>query len=563
MKVCYLGRASARTNPAPQGTDDVLELLWDDWDDFGNKNSFGLTCQIKGERVYLDGIRLLAPGEPRFADALNRLRGKGWDGTFPIPEIEYISVPADITFYQQLKARLGMDGARQVAMVLRDASYHVKVLEDAGAIQLSQGRPFVESLQRERGSQTAFFDGWRVFEDQIIAVQNFRFEFTDVYKATSTLALNFDTESLLPHEMNVLIGPNGAGKSRILLQMVRAWLGTGSDNERFPEPPNLTQLVVVSYSPFEQFPVDLQGVDLRDKEVYRYFGLLGRLPETGQAQPGKITVDLRVPERDAVRSIIQCAKDDHKFRVVLDWARKVRTMERVLGVAFQFDYAAVELPIGSDKKNYYWDDPNAEATAGFIFEDRRYLPISSHNVWQLHTERLLQDANQESGIHFFRDDVAIKLSSGQRLFTYIVINLLGVMRRNSLILIDEPELFLHPTLEIKFVEMLKEILASFNSKALLATHSEVVVREIPAECVHVLQRTATGLAITHPPFETFGGDIQRISSYVFGDDHVSKPFEQWAEKQIEHFGSKEALIEKLGDGISRELLIQIKMHGGE
>jgi hypothetical protein len=33
--------------------------------------------------------------------------------------------------------------------------------------------------------------------------------------------------------------------------------------------------------------------------------------------------------------------------------------------------------------------------------------------------------------------------------------------------------FLHPTLEIQFIEMLKAILARFNSKALMATHSVV------------------------------------------------------------------------------------------
>ena len=130
-------------------------------------------------------------------------------------------------------------------------------------------------------------------------------------------------------------------------------------------------------------------------------------------------------------------------------------------------------------------------------------------------------------------------------------------------LIDEPELFLHPTLEIQFVEMLKEILASFNSKALLATHSEVIVREVPADCVHVFQRTEDGLVISRPPFKTFGGDIQRISSYVFGDHAVSKPFEKWLARKLDDFGTSDALIQALGDNINEELLVQIRaMKGG-
>jgi len=138
-----------------------------------------------------------------------------------------------------------------------------------------------------------------------------------------------------------------------------------------------------------------------------------------------------------------------------------------------------------------------------------------------------------------------------------VINILGAIRRNSLILIDEPELFLHPTLEIAFIRMLKSILASYGSKALVATHSLVAVREIPRDCVHVFEQTDQGLAIKTPPFETFGGDVQRISSYVFGDKALSKPYEDWLRVQLKEFGTASNLIAALGDDINEELIIQI------
>ena len=158
---------------------------------------------------------------------------------------------------------------------------------------------------------------------------------------------------------------------------------------------------------------------------------------------------------------------------------------------------------------------------------------------------------------FLKDGEPLHLSSGQRLFSYIVINILGAIRRNSLILVDEPELFLHPTLEIAFIRMLKSILASYGSKALVATHSLVTVREIPRHCVHVFEQTDEGLTIKTPPFETFGGDVQRISSYVFGDKTLSKPYEEWLQIQLKEFGTAAALIEALGDDINEELIIQI------
>src|SRR3546814_13693118 len=127
-------------------------------------------------------------------------------------------------------------------------------------------------------------------------------------------------------------------------------------------------------------------------------------------------------------------------------------------------------------------------------------------------KRLRKMVLVEDWCTFFRHNKPPLPSSGQRLFSYVVINILGAIRRNSLILIDEPELFLLPTLEIQFVDMLKKILARFNSKALLATHSEVTVREIPAACVHVFDKTDEGLAIKRPPFQTLAGDVKRLTS---------------------------------------------------
>src|SRR3546814_15867491 len=92
----------------------------------------------------------------------------------------------------------------------------------------------------------------------------------------------------------------------------------------------------------------------------------------------------------------------------------------------------------------------------------------------------------------------------------------------------------------------------------MATHAEVTVRESPAAFVHVFEKTDEVLAIKRPPFQTFSGDVQRISSYVFGDSQASKPFEKWIEGQMEELGSAQELIDALGDQINEELVVQIK-----
>ena len=64
--------------------------------------------------------------------------------------------------------------------------------------------------------------------------------------------------------------------------------------------------------------------------------------------------------------------------------------------------------------------------------------------------------------------------------------------------------------------------------------------------------------VKNPPFQTFAGDIQRISSYVFGDRAAAKPYEAWIREQLVKLGSGEDLIAALGADLNEELVIQIR-----
>ena len=565
MKVLYLGRPSRRTNLPLAVDGDVIELLWDNWDDYGFKTSFPVLGRVAGELLDLGMIRLLIEDEYTTCTQLDRLRSEGWDGTFPIPDLSYISTPSDLTFYEQLEGALGTDAAIEVAQLLRDASYLTRIADDTDAKTLVESDGFEKSLQRERGSIKAYLDGWRIFERETIAVLDLGFNFENVVGNTATLKMKFQAHNRLPHDINVLIGPNGYGKSRLLHQIVQDWISPSEDDEiGFEEKPNLSQVVVVSYSPFENYPVDLAGQELQDKEAYRYFGFRHRTKPTPSKRLGRVTLSRKLSGRDAAHSLIRCLSDDQRYRSIRDWSRKVETVERVLNVGFRFDFAAIAVEPTKRLSSFYVDSDHIDPLGlgiGTGATRRRYIPIASDRIDELKVKRLSKECLPDSGVTFFLNDEPIKLSSGQQLFAYIVINILGTIRRNSLILVDEPELFLHPTLEIQFVDMLKKILARFNSKALLATHSVVTVREVPANCVHVFEKADGDIVINSPPFQTFGGDFQRISSYVFGDNAVSKPFESWIESQLGEVDSAEKLIDELDNMLNEEMIVQIKALG--
>jgi energy-coupling factor transporter ATP-binding protein EcfA2 len=571
LKVIYVDRDQSKIFSARASHENVLILVSNNWDDFSHKTTFQTHCQIQRKDVAVGNLQILIENELTSSTYLNKLIANGWSGEFPIPATSYISVPGALTFYEQIEGNLDLECAIGLAQTLRDAGYLTKVRDDEDALRLASTTGFRQSLQREQGAVKAFLDGWKVFGKQTVLIGNQEFIFQSTANTVLTLHMRFSSASPLPHDINVLIGPNGIGKSQLLMQIVTNLLDLNPEHKTafgFLGEANFSQIVVVSYSPFELFRVDtFEDSERRDHDVYKYFGMRGRQPvqsEQGQIF-GKVGLGREFPKKNAAHSLIGCLVDDQKYGAIKDWSKKVATMERVLKRAFSFDRAAIAVDVNTTVNRYFsnihgFDEPFVDGE--FSDEDgnpasERYIPICSDRISELKPAELKASLRERVGVVFLKDGKPIQLSSGQRLFSYIVINILGAIRRNSLILVDEPELFLHPNLEIDFLRMLKSILASYNSKALIATHSIVTVREIPRDCVHVLEKTIDGIVIKNPPFETFGGDVQRISSYVFGDKAVSKPYEDWLKIKLEEYGSAASLIEALGTDINEELIIEI------
>lgn len=570
MKIIYVGRDEIARKELLSTKDDVLLLLYDRWDDFGFKTRFPTECRVDGKAVEIGAVRILFEDEESSHPFLTAHRQDGWNGQFPLSGVNYVSVPEQITFYEQLLSVLPEGGALKIAKALRDASFLAHIMQDADGLRLIDSRGFRDSLQRERSAQKSFTDGWKLLNGETLNVADLSFDFRNPLGSMSTLQLNFLSTSLLPHDVNVIIGPNGVGKSWLLRQMVHSWIQPDEAHELlegagFRPRPNLSQLVAVSYSPFERLPVDTDDEPslekpLKDKDIYRFFGFRGRRNSQKTGRPMSVRHSLGIPRENAARSLIQCLMDDLRYSSIKQWANKLRTLQRIVGSAIQFDVAAVRLQDGAPLDAIVEDDPLDEIEIIEINEGEkepaRYLPIAP-GTSSINVPALLEHVDLDGGVAFFHGGEPVPLSSGQRLFFYIVVNILGVIRRNSLVIVDEPELFLHPTLEVQFISMLKKILQTYGSKALLATHSVLTVREVPSGCVHVLEIVEDEFVIKTPPFETFGGDVQRISSYVFGDRAVSKPHEAWLRDLLERYDDADAVIEALGEELNEEMIVQL------
>lgn len=108
------------------------------------------------------------------------------------------------------------------------------------------------------------------------------------------------------------------------------------------------------------------------------------------------------------------------------------------------------------------------------------------------------------------------LSSGHKIVLLTATRLVETIEEKTLVLIDEPEAHLHPPLLSAFVRALSNLLTNRNGLAIVATHSPVVLQEVPANCVWKISRSGTETSVSRPSLETFGENVGTLTHEVFG-----------------------------------------------
>lgn len=117
-----------------------------------------------------------------------------------------------------------------------------------------------------------------------------------------------------------------------------------------------------------------------------------------------------------------------------------------------------------------------------------------------------------------------RLSSGHKIVLLTITRLVELVDERTLVLMDEPEGHLHPPLLSAFVRSLSDLLVRRNGVAILATHSPVVLQEVPQSCAWILQRTGHSSVAERPSIETFGENLGVLTREVFGFEVTTAGF---------------------------------------
>ena len=336
-----------------------------------------------------------------------------------------------------------------------------------------------------------------------------------------TLEFDVEPESTPPTNIHVLIGRNAVGKTYLLNHMSLALVDEGADPDEVGEfsydeddfaSGLFSNLVSVTFSAFDDFVPLSEAQNRTEGMQYAYLGLKRRVRTRRADSPG--TKDPRALSREFASSVRVCSRGPRLSR----WRKALDTLET---------------------------DP--------IFQAADISSIADSEDFDDEGEAIKERASE-----VFR-----KLSSGHKIVLLTITRLVETVTERTLVLIDEPEAHLHPPLLSAFVRALSDLLVDRNGVAIVATHSPVVLQEVPSNCVWKIRRTGREVHAERPNIETFGENVGVLTREVFGLEVTHSGFHRLIQESVQQHGDYDAVVESFdgelgaeGRALVRSLLAQ-------
>ncbi|WP_327286574.1 AAA family ATPase [Streptomyces sp. NBC_01205] len=331
-------------------------------------------------------------------------------------------------------------------------------------------------------------------------------------------------DSTPPTNIHVLIGRNGVGKTTLLNDIAQATIAASAPageqhNGRLEHlavdtnSAGFTNIVSTTFSAFDPIQIVELPADADDVPDHSYVGLIG------PGAPGE-----------------RATRDD----LAADFARSAREII-FSGKAVRWLQTLAMLR----------SDPHFAQTTEVLAQIVDELP-------PLQGDDAVERALREQALHIFT-----LLSSGHAIVLLTLTRLVEMVAEQSLVLLDEPEAHLHPPLLSSFIRALSALLTDRNGVAVIATHSPVVLQEVPKSCVHKLSRNGPHIRARRPRIETYGENVGVLTQEIFGLEVMESGFYSEIEKAVEECGTYEEVLnhfdQQLGDeakGLVRILLAE-------
>lgn len=497
----------------PHGTrlpDDRLDevvLATDNWDDWFTFSTMYVVFYFdkEGDRHRVGEVKI---GQFNMAKDQRR---PAIPNEFDTLSEQFFSLGQDDRYYEALTER-GPEIRQRILTGLRDTALDVDLFERALGEKVT-GVSLLRSVSRSsvRGQFRRLANGGA-------RLTNYAFSYTPPKHRKSksrppVFEFRVEPESNPPTNIHVLIGRNGVGKTYHFNLMARALVDPESEPAEVGEFADLSEtesestasailsfenVVSVTFSafdPFEPLPVSR---DRSEGVHYQYIGLK-RSTQNSDGTP-------RAPKTPG-------------------------SLGREFG-------ASVRLVRSHNDKLDRWRKALAVLEADPIFKAAEIADLANEEG---------DDAIRKQASKVFEN-----LSSGHKIVLLTITRLVETVEEQTLVLLDEPEAHLHPPLLSAFVRALSNLLTNRNGVAIIATHSPVVLQEVPSECVWKMRRSGREVVIERPDLQTFGENVGVLTREVFGLEVTDSGFHQLLARATKENDVYDDVVESFGGQLGTE-----------
>lgn len=491
-----------REKPSPMMG--IVQLMPGDWDDYSFKTSFtAVYFDFQGKRVDLGAVKIGYKGQP-----------KGWtreklSPTFDALSEEWFSLGQDVDYYKTAADELEPSERVFILSGLRDV-----VADDAMLAAAQNEKVFATSFMRGVSLTVIRGQFKRVLNGQV-ALSDFHFSYRqEGDEKHAEVALDFKVTSGNKPSTNVhvLIGRNGVGKTTLLNNMVDALVGVKRreqpsfgfhehgvfDSVAPLSKDYFSSVVSVSFSAFDPFLPPVDRPDRTSGPAYFYLGMKNARfgHKDSQSPPPKTDAEL---VNDFVTSFRSCLSQP---------AKKDRWRSAVKRLESDVNFAEMDLTRLLDL-----DEKSAVKGAGAL---------------------------------------AGRMSSGHSIVLLSITKLVDTVEEKTLVLLDEPESHLHPPLLSAFTRALSDLLHNRNGVAIVATHSPVVLQEVPKSCVWKLTRIRAEGRSDRLERETFGENVGILTREVFGLEVSKSGFHEMMQQAVDAGGTYENIVAEFNSQLGAE-----------
>lgn len=475
-------------------------LVTDNWDDFSYKTAFTLWYYDDEGMEYHIGYVKIGFEDQQSGERTQDFLKDDFEGLAE----KFFSVGQSTEYYKNLHDLPDKVGEK-ILSSLRDVVFNSAIDQK---VQFEE--VYKTSLMRETNVAFGFSQFSRVLIGQA-PLTNYHLSFKrPKHNNISSLDVSFDViaGSMPSTNVHALIGRNGVGKTTILNDMIKAVVPKESTSGQFYSKEDMfdpeekisddyfSSLVSVSFSAFDQFVPPPEQIDPGEGIRYSYIGLKAKnneyLKDKDNEKNHKTILALQF---ELCQALADCFRLDAKCQ---------RWLAAIEKLGSDVNFKTMELTkLHMAYEEIQRQSSDQSDSVEFVFAYRKSI---------------MEDLNQMSSGHF-----AVLLT---------ISKLVATVEEKTLVLIDEPESHLHPPLLSAFIRALSDLLHDRNGVAIIATHSPVVLQEVPKSCVWTIDRIGNVTQPKRPDIETFGENVGTLTREVFGLEVLNSGFYHLLHKTV-------------------------------